>query len=83
MKKPWRTAAVLAASLALTVPGTAYADDYVNEGPGVALDQSMEQSSPGVILNDSNSNVTGGPGAATCIREAYGNACKAQPMRYG
>ncbi len=64
MKKPWRTAAVLAASLALTVPGTAYADDYVNEGPGVALDQSMEQSSPGVILNDSNSNVTGGPGAA-------------------
>lgn len=62
MKKKLRTAAVLAMAMSLTVPAVAYADSgYINEGPGVALDQKGESGS-GVINLDSGSQAEG-PGA--------------------
>lgn len=62
MKRTLGTAAALAMAMALSVPAPAYADSsYVNEGPGVALEQKGGASS-GVINLDSGSQ-GGGPGA--------------------
>ena len=62
MKRTIGTAAALAMAMALSVPAPAYADSgYVNEGPGVALEQKGGAES-GVINLDSGSH-GGGPGA--------------------
>lgn len=64
MKKRWKYAAALASCLTLAVPVTAYAaSGYVNEGPGVLLDQNGT-TTPSAGTIDHGNDSSGGPGSS-------------------